>query len=168
MLFRSDATTPSVSIVAASDVATVGETLKVKSNRSNDKDVDLNADYKNQEFVAYGWYSVDNDGTVKNISGANQDSANHPLINDKYTVTKDDIGKKIICKMHIHRGATDKWEDSVAVSAAIPVAFSQNAKDYYTSTIKTEHYVTLGDQLSYTGKVTPKNGTGATISKLKW
>ena len=94
----SDATTPSVSIVAASDVATVGETLRVKSNRSNDKDVDLNADYKNQEFVAYGWYSVDNDGTEKNISGANQDSANHPLINDEYTVTKDDIGKKLFAK----------------------------------------------------------------------
>jgi len=166
----SAATKPSVSIVAASDVATVGETLRVESNRFN-KDLNKNTDYKNQDFVAYGWYSVDNDGTEKNISGVNQDNANHPLINDEYTVTKDDIGKKIICKMHIHRKATgedsDKWDDSVAISAAIPVAYSLDAEDYYDSTIKADEYVKQGDQLSYTGNVSLKK-EDASISELKW
>ena len=162
----SDATTPSVSIVAASDVATVGETLRVKSNRSNDKDVDLNADYTTQEFVAYTWYSVDDDGTnEKLISGVNQDANNHPVINDTYSVTKDEVGKKIFCKMHFHR-ANNTWEDSVAVSAAIPVAYSLDANDYYVSTVKADSFVTLGASLSYTGKVTAKNG--ATVSDLKW
>ena len=162
-----DATTPSVSIVAASDVAKVGETLRVKSNRSNDKDFDKDVDYKNQEFVAYTWYSVDDDGTnEKLISGVNQDADNHPVINDTYTVTKDEVGKKIICKMHFHR-ANNSWEDSVAVSAAIPVAYSLDAEDYYKSTIKADEYVKQGDQLSYTGDVTLKNEY-ASISELKW
>ena len=164
------ATTPSVAIVAeddtAVDTAVVGEKLKVKSNRRNEG-VNPNASYKSQDFVAYGWFSVDSNGKETRLDGANQDdTTEYPLIHDSYTVTKDAAGKTIVCKMYFHHAAGNNWTTE-AISAAVPVAFP-NAEDYYTSTIKTEHYVTLGDQLSYTGKVTPKNGTGATISELKW
>jgi len=142
--------------------AAVGQTLSASANRTNEG-LDMNAPITNQEFVAFGWFYA---GTNHRLDGQNQDAANKPLLQQEYTVKDSDLGKNIVCRMFAHyKGSDDNWK-TLAESAPVAIAFSQNAEDYYDSTITTEDYVTLGDQLSYTGKVTPKNG--AKISELKW
>ena len=140
--------------------AAVGQKLSALANRTN-KDLDMNAPITNQEFVAFGWFYA---GTETRLDSKNQDAANKPLLQQEYTVKGSDLGKSIVCRMFAHY--TDGSWKTLAESAPVAIAFSQNAEDYYDSTITTENYVTLGDQLSYTGKVTPKNG--ASISELKW
>ena len=166
----SAATTPSVSIVADENTAAVGQTLSVSANRSNEG-LDMNASITNQEFVAFGWFLVDATGKeLERLDSKNQDGDNKPVLQETYTVVEKTAGNRktagnyIVCRMFAHY-TDDSWK-TLAESKPIPVAYSLNAKDYYKSTIKTEGYVTKGDQLSYTGKVTAKNG--ATVSEPKW